>query len=138
MDESSLTERRSSRSTVMLCATLEVAGGSIAVMLRNLSQDGALVCGDNLPDPGTRVLFHREGLSVPSRVAWLDSDYAGLAFDFALFPREVLRYVPPANPKPSPAPVTKGRPGFGARPLTKGELATIERWAAHSSHRLGD
>ncbi|MEJ7776939.1 MAG: PilZ domain-containing protein [Sphingomicrobium sp.] len=66
MDQSGVIERRSSRSNVMLQATLEIPGASLPVVLRNLSQDGALVRGEDLPEAGTRVLFHRQGLSVPA------------------------------------------------------------------------
>lgn len=138
MDESGVIERRSNRSTVMLSATLEVVGGSIPVRLRNLSQDGAMVYGPDLPVEGERVLFHRQGLSVPSRVVWNHAEHAGLAFDSPLFPREVLRHVPPLETKPLPVQVIKRRPGFGAKALTKGELALIERWASDSPNALGD
>ena len=133
MDLSSATQnRRYDRSNVMLKATLEAPGASLPVVLRNLSQNGALVKGEALPSRGTRVLFHREGLSVPSRIAWSHCDHAGLEFDFPLFPREVLRHVPVAERKPPPEFVK--RPGFGARPLTPGERLIIENWATGTLH----
>ena len=137
MDNPSVThQRRSRRSNVMLQATLETPGASLPVVLRNLSQDGALVRGEELPEEGARVLFHRQGLSVPSRVAWVHGGHAGLAFEFALFPKEMLRHVPP--PCHKPAPEIKRRPGLAARPLTPAERAMIERWAAESPKALGD
>jgi len=74
--------RRHSRSNVMFTATLELPGASLPVMLRNLSPEGALIRGQDLPGEGSRVLFHRDGLSVPSRVAWSHCGHAGLAFDW--------------------------------------------------------
>jgi hypothetical protein len=137
MDESSQTQnRRHSRSNVMLKATLEGPGDSLTVVLRNLSQEGALVQGKGLPDPGTQVLFHREGLSVPSKVAWTHCNHAGLSFEFPLYPRELLRHVPPPQHS-APAPITK-RPGLGAKPLTPGERAMIEQWATGSADKLGE
>ena len=123
--------RRHRRSNVMLKATLETSGGSLPVMLRNLSQEGALIRGEDLPEEGSRVLFHRDGLSVPSRVAWSHCGHAGLAFDFPLFPKELLRYVP--EPQPRPELPIKRRPGLACKPLTAAERAMIERWATEGN-----
>jgi hypothetical protein len=129
MDQSLLNQnRRHRRSNVLLKATLEIPGDSLPVVLRNLSQEGALVQGDGLPCAGTRVLFHRQGLSVPSRVAWAHCGTAGLEFDFPLFPGEMLRHVP-EPPRKGPVPPVKRRPGLAAKPLTAGERALIEAWA---------
>jgi hypothetical protein len=136
MDQSPLTQnRRHRRSNVLLKATLEIPGDSLEVVLRNLSEEGALVKGERLPDAGKRVLFHREGLSVPGRVAWSYAGHAGLEFDFPLFPHEMLRHVPVAEPKAPPE--IKRRPGLASKPLTTAERQLIERWAV-SSNTLGD
>lgn len=137
MDESTVTQgRRSRRSHVLLKATLEIGGESLPVILRNLSEDGALVSGFNLPDEGTHVLFHRQGLSVPGRIAWVHCNHTGLAFDFPLFPRELLRHIPPQTAKELPP--IKRRPGLRSKPLTEGERRIIELWAAESPFALGD
>jgi hypothetical protein len=139
MDESGSTQkRRSSRSNVLLKATLESPGASLAVVLRNLSQDGALVQGQCLPEEGSRVLFHRQGLSVPSRIAWCDGNFAGLQFDYPLYPREILRHIPPMGSKPQPQAAAKRRPGFAPQPLTAAELRLIEQWATEAPHKLGE
>lgn len=129
--------RRSDRSNVLLKATLEIPGGSVTVVLRNLSQEGALVQGEVLPEAGTRILFHRQGLSVPSRVAWSHCGLAGLEFDFPLYPREMLRHIPAGRPK-APLPPIKRRPGLGSKPLTAGERMLIETWASGGATNLGD
>jgi hypothetical protein len=136
MDESGpVQNRRFRRSNVLLQATLETAGGPLSVVLRNLSQEGALVQGENLPPKGTRVLFHRQGLSVPSRIAWSRRHSAGVQFDFPLFPREILRHVPsPARRPPDPP---KKRPGLASKPLTPAERLIIERWATEGN-KLGE
>lgn len=140
MDDSrTLQNRRFRRSNVLLKATLETPGGSLAVVLRNLSQEGALVQGEDLPSEGSRVLFHRQGLSVPSRIAWSHSNCAGLEFDFPLFPRELLRHVPAPDRKPPPPPLPmKRRPGFAAKPLSPAERQLIEQWATEGATRVGD
>lgn len=133
MDESSQAQnRRHRRSNVLLKATVQTPAGPIEVVLRNLSQEGALVQSKDLPEEGTRVLFHRQGLCVPSRVAWTHGDCAGLAFDFPLFPRELLRHVPSAGgPKPLPG-LSPKRPGLSSRPLTPQERQLIESWAVEA------
>lgn len=139
MDESGATQkRRSSRSNVLLKATLEIPGASLAVILRNLSQDGALVQGHRLPEEGSRVLFHRQGLSVPSRIAWCDGNVAGLQFEYPLYPREVLRHIPPMARKPQPQAAAKRRPGFAPQPLTAAERRLIEEWATEAPNKLGE
>lgn len=120
----------------MLKAMLEAPGSSLEVVLRNLSQDGALVRGDGLPAEGTPVLFHRQGLCVPGKIAWLHREHAGVAFDEPLFPKEMLRHVPPADPKPPP--VIKRRPGLASKPLTAAEQEMLERWASESAYTLGN
>jgi len=124
---SATTNRRSSRSNVLLKATLETPGGSHEVVLRNLSEEGALVQGAKLPVPASRVLFHRQGLSVPGRVAWSHCGCAGIEFDVPLFPNELLRHVP--KPSQKLPPLSQGRPGFSNRPLTQAERSLIEAWA---------
>jgi hypothetical protein len=138
MDASGSTQnRRHSRSNVLLKATLELPGSSVPIILRNLSQEGALVEGEKLPEEGTRVLFHRQGLSVPGRIAWTHRSQAGLQFDFPLYPRELLRHVPETDRKLPPLEFKK-RPGFKAKPLTVGERLLIERWATESPNKLGE
>ena len=131
----SVQNRRSGRSNVMLKATLELGDASLPVVLRNLSEDGALVAGEKLPQAGTRTLFHREGLCVPSRVAWAHCGHAGLEFDNTLFPRELLRHVPVPEHKPPQIPK---RPGLRPQPLTAAERHMIEQWATESPHKLGE
>lgn len=139
MDDSGATpKRRSSRSNVLLKATLEVPGASLAVVLRNLSQDGALVQGHSLPEQGARVLFHRQGLSVPSRIAWCDRNLAGLQFDYPLYPREILRHIPAMSRKPQPQAAAQRRPGFAPQPLTAAEQRLIEEWATEAPYKLGE
>ncbi|MBA3526109.1 MAG: PilZ domain-containing protein [Sphingomonas sp.] len=135
MDGFDQTERRSSRSNVMLTATLQLPGTSLEVVLRNLSQDGALVRGEDLPVEGARVLFHRQGLCVQARIAWVHKEHAGVAFEEPLFPREMLRHVPPGGRKPPP--VIKRRPGLSPKPLTSAEQQLIEQWASDSPRALG-
>jgi hypothetical protein len=94
---------------LMMAASLEHAAGNTAVTLRNLSAGGALVEGDHGLAAGSRVIFHKNDLAVAGRVAWTAGRRSGLAFDIALDPETVLRYIP--TPKPTQEKVCK-RPGF--------------------------
>lgn len=128
MDESSMMKnRRSRRSPVLLAATVEVAGAPVAVKLRNLSEQGALIEGERLPLEGSTTYFQRNELRLRGRVIWVQGRYAGIAFDEPLKPEQVLRNVPPPKPKTS---VEFRRPGLACRPLSAYERKMLERWMA--------
>ena len=125
MEHSSITQnRKSRRSNVLLAATLEVGGTSLPVKLRNLSSEGALVQAARLPQTGDAVVFCRNDLAIPSRVAWVDGAHAGIAFAQPLKPEEVLRNVP--SPRP-PVAISHRRPGFKVQ-LSEQEKRMLERW----------
>lgn len=126
MDESSITQnRRSRRSPVLLAATLEIGGAPVAVKLRNLSAEGALVEGERLPLEGSTTIFRRKDLRVKSRVVWVHGCFAGVAFDQPLKREEVLRSV--GKPRPAFKPDFR-RPGLACRPLTAHERKMLETW----------
>ena len=128
MDESSITHnRRSRRSPVFLAATIEVAGVSEPVKLRNLSEEGALIEGDRLPLEGSTTWFERKDLRVKSRIVWVQGRFAGVAFNQKLKPEDVLRNVP--KPRPSMKQDFR-RPGLACRPLTPHERKMVESWLA--------
>ena len=128
--------RRSRRSPVLLAATIEVAGEPVAVKLRNLSEEGALIEGNRLPVEGSATFFERNDLRLKSRVVWVHGNYAGVAFDEPLNPEQVLRNVP--RPKPRAQPDFR-RPGLACRPLSDYERRMLERWmTASPMGSLGD
>ena len=103
MDESSQSQnRRTRRSNVLMSASLELSGTSLAVKLRNLSADGALVEGDKLPVEGASVLFRKGDLSMPGNVAWAKGRQAGISFAQQLNPEQLLRHVPAPRPRVTP------------------------------------
>jgi PilZ domain len=135
MDESSIAQnRRARRSPVLLAATIEIAGAPVAVKLRNLSEQGALIEGDALPPEGSETVFERNDLRLKSRIVWVHGKYAGVAFDSPLKPEEVLRHVPARPAKPE-TPVDFRRPGFTCRPLSDYERRNLERWLATAPTR---
>ena len=127
MDESSMIKnRRSRRSNVMLTASIEAFGNAIPVKLRNLSTEGALVEGKNLPLEGSKVMFRRNELGVDSHVAWVLGDQAGVAFTRPIAREDVLRNIPGPRYR---APVKFGRPGLSHRELSPEDRRLAESWA---------
>jgi hypothetical protein len=127
--------RRSRRSPVLLAASVEVDGVVMPVKLRNLSEEGALIEGEQLPPEDSVTFFERNDLRLKSRVVWVQGRYAGVAFARPLKQSEVLRNVP------QPRQLANGdfrRPGLACRPLSDEERAMVERWMTQSPHTLGD
>lgn len=118
-------DRRSRRAPVLLAGTIEVARRHKQVKIRNFSAEGALIEGDCLPSEGATTQFARNELRIQATVVWVQGRYAGLKFERALGPEEVLRYVP--APKQRVTTEFK-RPGLACRPLTPYERRMIETW----------
>jgi hypothetical protein len=132
MNESPINQNRSSRrSNVLLAATIEAFGSAIPVKLRNLSTEGALIQGKDLPLEGAKVVFRRNELSVDSTIAWVHDDHAGIAFTEAIACEDVLRNIPSPRNRP---PVKFGRPGLACRQLTAEERRMAETWAWSPTH----
>ena len=126
--------RRSTRSNVLLAATIEVAGAAMAVKLRNLSSEGALIEAKGLPAEGSEVLFRRNEIGVVSRIAWVQGNQAGVAFQSPLPREQVLRNVP--QPKHR-TPTQFRRPGLASREMTAEERRLAESWVWSPSRVLG-
>lgn len=125
MDQSNNPQnRKTRRSNVLMSASLELSGTSLPVKLRNLSMDGALVEGDNLPVEGASILFRKGDLSMPGNVAWVKGGQAGVAFAQNLNPEQLLRHIP--APRPRVTPEFK-RPGLKGT-LTAEEKRFGEQW----------
>ena len=135
MDESSITQnRRSSRSPVLLSATVDIAGNTHAVVLRNLSSEGALIEGERLPIEGSTVVFRRDALKVNGRIVWVEGRYAGLAFNRRLEREELLREIPRPH---RPLERQFRRPGFASRPLSDADRRWLQTFAAEPPRREG-
>ena len=120
-----------------MTATLELSGSALPVKLRNLSAEGALIEGGNLPVEGSQVVFKRLELTVAGRIAWVSNGRAGVTFDMKLEPEAMLHHIPVPKPRVMPK---FNRPGLGARKLSAGEQQVAESWAVvvQSKDRLGD
>ena len=127
MDQSSITQnRRSKRSPLLLSAQIEVGGVPASVVVRNLSSEGALIEGANLPSEGTLTTFRRNELTVSGRIVWVQGRLAGIAFDRELEREELLRQVPKPRQKFD---AHFRRPGLACQPLSDADRKMLELWA---------
>lgn len=108
----------------------------MAVKLRNLSAEGALVEGENLPAIDCQVIFRKKELKLAGRVAWLLDGRAGIAFDAKLDPEAVLRHVPQSKPQ---AKLDFRRPRLRSADLSPGERQMAKDWIwGEPIQNLGD
>lgn len=113
MDEGlSPQKRRAHRSNLWMTALVEHGGGSLSLVLRNLSSHGALVEGEHGLATGDQVLFRKNELEAPGCIVWVDGKKAGIAFATSLDPEDVLRHVPAPRALPQ---VVHKRPGLRGR-----------------------
>lgn len=130
MDQSGTFQKRQShRAPVLLKANLIVNGKAYGVRLRNLSEEGALVQSDEFPPEGIHAFFERKDLRVPSRVIWVQGQFAGIKFGRPLKSEDVLRNVPTPLP---PKQLQFKRPGLACRQLTTYERKMVEHWMTNS------
>lgn len=116
----------------MLSAVLEWGGSSHPVILRNLSEGGALIEAKGVPPEGSPILFSRKDLRIDARVAWVEGRYAGIAFDSPLDRSELLRQVP--KPREIFEPQFR-RPGLASRPLSIADRQMVQVWATPTALR---
>ena len=127
MDQSSVTQnRKSGRSPVLLSAKIEVLGSQVSIVLRNLSSQGALIEGSELPPEGTNTTFMRNDLKVKGTIVWVEGRYAGIAFDRELEREELLRHVPKPRQRTEQQ---FRRPGLACEPLSEADRKMVQMWA---------
>lgn len=107
--------------------SVSVAGSSRPAdgRLANLSPEGACVVGPSLSE-GTPILLQRNGMEMPGHVTWSAGEQSGVCFAEPLKPESILR--PVAVPKQRFSYVSR-RPGLKCRPLSKADIALLERSA---------
>ena len=124
--------RRSRRANVLFTASIDVEGANTPVKLRNLSAQGALIEAADLPAPGTELVFHRNDLSVPGCLAWVDGGHGGVEFAQPLEPQQVMRNVP--SPKQR-KPMDFRRPGLRTRDMSAAEREAAALWGHNPAIR---
>jgi len=78
--EGSVEDRVAPRTNLLLAATAEVDGRSLAVRIRNLSESGAMIEGAGLPEAGMPLVLMRGDLQVAATVAWASGGRRGVRF----------------------------------------------------------
>lgn len=133
MDESSVSQnRRSNRSPMLLSAKIEVNGAEVPVILRNLSSEGALMEGPQLPSEGATTTFRRNDLSVRGTIVWVEGRFAGIAFERPLDREELLRHVP----KPRQRFESQfRRPGLACSPLSETDRNWLQMCSTPATYR---
>lgn len=117
---------------MLLSAKISSGGSEVPVVLRNLSTEGALIEGADLPVEGSSTVFKRNELTVPGTIVWVEGRYAGIAFNRPLEREELLREVPRPRQRFEPK---YRRPGLTSAPLTESDRRMVELWATPLSLR---
>lgn len=87
--------RSSSRQTAPLLAVVTTLQQTHSVTLVDVSQTGARLRGDDLPDPGDELFLTVESVRCFGSVAWKLADECGVAFHDPLPPLdvEIIRHM---------------------------------------------
>ena len=84
-------KRDNRRQRLLLRAEIADSSGTREVHLLNISGTGAKIDADEVPMQDEKVILFCGGLSIPSRVAWVDDTRFGIAFDMPLDIADLLR-----------------------------------------------
>jgi hypothetical protein len=74
---------RAPRKNLLLTATIRSGGVSAPVRIRNLSEKGAMVDGQALPEPGASLILQRLEVEMRGVVAWRAEGRCGIHFEGA-------------------------------------------------------
>lgn len=127
--------RQSTRATVAFVAAIGSGPSSETIKLRNMSPIGALVEGEMLPIPGSRVRLLRNDLPLMGHVVWVQGKRGGIRFEEPANFTAYLRNVP--SPRARPQLVSK-RPGLKSTPLSHSDRCIMERWASFGLSAIGE
>jgi hypothetical protein len=75
--------RLAARANLLLAASIEAGALSAPVRIRNLSETGAAIEGDDLPSAGSNLVLRRLDLTVAGVVIWTSGGRCGVRFDAA-------------------------------------------------------
>lgn len=121
------------RSRVMLAATLLVRGLACNVRIRNISETGALLEGDVLPEVGTDLLLQRGSHEIGGTVKWVREGRCGVRFTGLIVVSEwagvqaAARTDMPLPPSLLPQPAPAGDDKARLRQRVGEEIAYVQR-----------
>ncbi len=84
-------KRDNKRSRLLLTAQMECSAGIIEVHLLNISHSGAKLDSATPPGRDEHVVLVHEDLRVNGRVAWVEENRFGIAFDTPIDERFLIR-----------------------------------------------
>jgi len=79
-----LDKRDTKRSRLLLTARMECDSGTIEVHLLNISHSGAKLDAERAPARGEAITLIHGELKVAGKVAWVEDNRFGMAFDHAI------------------------------------------------------
>lgn len=127
------------RTFLMLAATARCATGILAVRIRNVSQTGALIEGEELPPTGEPILLSRGETEIDGVVAWAAGNRRGVHFS------QPVTVEAWRTGKPVALPPGQGRVDFIQAQVRSGQArspapapAPEERWIDQLDARLGE
>jgi hypothetical protein len=74
-------QRCGPRSSLFLAATIESAGVTSPVRIRDLSESGARLEGPAFPPVGARLMLRRQEVKIDATVKWIAGPRCGIAFE---------------------------------------------------------
>lgn len=75
--------QRPPRKNLLLAAVIRSEGVSAPVRIRNVSEKGAMIDGEALPEPGASLLLQRLDIEMRGTVVWRTNGRCGIRFDGA-------------------------------------------------------
>jgi hypothetical protein len=127
------------RTYLMLAATVRHGGGFLPVRIRNVSETGALIEGDNLPGVGETIQLSRGETEIDAVFAWASGVRRGVHFSRPV-PVDTWRAGKPIAPQPGQNRVDRiqasARAGKGAGTLP--QAPAEERWIGQLDRRIGE
>jgi hypothetical protein len=75
---------RAPRKNLLLSAVLRSQGVTAPVRIRNLSEKGAMIDGNALPEPGATVMLERLEVEMRGVIVWRTGGHCGISFDGAI------------------------------------------------------
>jgi hypothetical protein len=114
--------RRYARQPMVVAARLILVTGERAVHIRDLSEGGARIAGEDLPTVGTDVMLKRGAFESFGQIAWVSHGQAGIAFDELLDDEAAAAIQLPAQA------ATPARAGFGRKTHSDARVSDGSGW----------
>jgi hypothetical protein len=141
-EDSDAAEKRrvAPRTFLMLAATARYGGTVLNVRIRNVSETGALIEGDGLPQEGESIRLSRGETEIDAVIAWASGFRRGLHFSYPI-PVDTWRAGKPVAGPPSGqgrVDLIQASARAGHRAGNLPQPAAEERWIGQLDLRMGE